>query len=137
MLDTLPKKEGRLKAQCARRNVPGQTQAPSTIERKIFAMSRKCEVTGVRPLKGRVIHRRGLAKKRGGVGMHVTATNVRVFDINLKKRRVWVPELNKFVTVKLTAKALKTINKNGAYKTLKEAGLLKSETSTTKQPANS
>jgi large subunit ribosomal protein L28 len=88
-------------------------------------MSRKCEISGVKPLKGRVIHRRGLAKKKGGVGQHVTATNVRTFDINLKKRRIWVPELNKFVTVKLTMRALKTINKNGAYKTLKAAGLIK------------
>lgn len=88
-------------------------------------MSRKCEITGVRPLKGRVIHRRGLAKKKGGVGQHVTATNVRVFDINLKRRRIWVPELNEYVTVKLTAKALKTLNKNGAFKTLKAAGLIK------------
>lgn len=71
-----------------------------------------------------MIHRRGLAKKKGGVGRHVTATNVRVFDVNLKKRRVWVPELEEFVTVKISAKGLKTMNKNGAYKTLRKAGLV-------------
>ena len=33
-------------------------------------------------------------------------------------------ELKKFVTVKLTARALKTVNKNGAYATLKKAGVI-------------
>jgi large subunit ribosomal protein L28 len=31
----------------------------------------------------------------------------------LQKKRIWVKELNKFVTVKLTARALKTVAKNG------------------------
>lgn len=43
---------------------------------------------------------------------------------NLVKRRIFVPEINKTVTLSLSTKALKTINKNGAYKTLKDAGLL-------------
>jgi len=75
-------------------------------------------------LKGRTIHRRGLAKKKGGIGQHVTATTKRYFLPNLKKKRVWVPELKKFVTVKITARALKTINKNGTYATLKKAGIV-------------
>ncbi|MFQ3577887.1 MAG: 50S ribosomal protein L28 [Verrucomicrobiia bacterium] len=87
-------------------------------------MARICDVTKARPGKGNVIHRRGLAKKKGGVGQHVTATNFRTFDLNLKKRRIWVPELDRFVTVRLTTRALKTINKNGAYKTLRKAGLV-------------
>jgi len=87
-------------------------------------MAKTCEITKARPGKGSVIHRRGLAKKSGGVGQHVTAMNVRTFDLNLKKRRLWVPELQKFVTIKLTARALKTVNKNGVFKTLKQAGLV-------------
>jgi large subunit ribosomal protein L28 len=47
-----------------------------------------------------------------------------LFTPNLKTKRIWVPELNRFVTVKLTARALKTISKNGAFKTLKKAGLV-------------
>jgi large subunit ribosomal protein L28 len=35
-----------------------------------------------------------------------------------------VPELARFVTVKLSARALKTITKNGAFRTLKKAGLV-------------
>ena len=45
-------------------------------------------------------------------------------QVNLVKRRFFIPELNKYVTVSLSTKAIKTINKNGAYKTLKKAGLL-------------
>ena len=87
-------------------------------------MSRVCSITGAKPSRGHVIHRRGLAKKKGGVGQHVTANTPRVFIPNLKVRRIWVPELNRFVTVKLSTRALKTITKNGAYRTLKQAGLI-------------
>jgi len=65
-----------------------------------------------------------MAKKKGGVGQHVTANTRRFFTPNLQTRRIWVPEINRFVTVKLTARALKTITKNGAFKTLKKAGLV-------------
>ncbi len=81
-------------------------------------------ITGARPSSGHVIHRRGLAKKKGGIGQHVTAMTKRTFTPNLKIRRLWVPELNKFVKLKLTARALKTVAKNGAHATLKKAGLL-------------
>ena len=87
-------------------------------------MSRVCSVTGAKPSKGNIIHRRGLAKKKGGVGQHVTANTPRRFIPNLKVRRLWVPELNRFVTVKLSARALKTTTKNGVYRTLKKAGLV-------------
>lgn len=73
---------------------------------------------------GSKIHRRGLAKKKGGIGMHVTKVTPREFVPNLRKKRVWVPELKKFVVVKATARAFKTIDKNGAFKTLKKADLI-------------
>lgn len=87
-------------------------------------MARQCQITGAKPTRGSKIHRRGLAKKKGGIGMHVTKVVSREFVPNLHKKRVWVPELNRFVTVKATARAFKTISKNGAYATLKEAGLV-------------
>jgi large subunit ribosomal protein L28 len=43
---------------------------------------------------------------------------------NLQKKRIYVPEIKKFVTVKISTKALKTIQKNGAYITLKKAGVI-------------
>jgi large subunit ribosomal protein L28 len=83
-----------------------------------------CSITKSRPLKGSKIHRRGLAKKKGGIGQHVTKKVTRTFEPNLKKKRIWVSELKRFVAVKLTARALKTVTKNGAYATLKEAGVI-------------
>lgn len=73
---------------------------------------------------GRKIHRSGLAKKKGGIGRHVTKTVKRTVSPNLQTKRIFVPELDRYVKVKLTAKAIKTINKNGAYETLKKAGLI-------------
>ncbi len=87
-------------------------------------MSRVCSITGAKPSRGSVIHRRGMAKKKGGVGRHVTANTPRYFLPNLQEKRIWVPELKRFIKVKLTARALKTINKNGAYATLKKAGII-------------
>jgi len=43
---------------------------------------------------------------------------------NLQKKTIFVPELNKKVTVKISTSAIKEINKNGAFKTLKKAGLI-------------
>jgi len=44
---------------------------------------------------------------------------------NIQKRRIFVPELKKTVTVQISTKGLKTLQKNGAYKTLKKAGAVK------------
>lgn len=88
-------------------------------------MSKVCSITKVRPLRGSKIHRRGLAKKKGGIGQKVTAVTPRKFFPNLKVRRIWVPELGKYVVVKCRVRALKTMAKNGAYKTLKASGLVK------------
>jgi len=87
-------------------------------------MSRVCAITHAHPSKGHIIHRRGMAKKKGGVGRHVTANTPRQFVPNLKTRRIWISELKRFVTVKLSARAIKTVTKNGAYATLKKAGII-------------
>jgi large subunit ribosomal protein L28 len=87
-------------------------------------MSIVCAITHAKPSKGHIIHRRGMAKKKGGVGRHVTANTPRQFFPNLKTRRLWIPELKRFVVVKLSARAIKTVTKNGAYATLKKAGVI-------------
>ncbi len=96
----------------------------ATLRALFRLMSRVCSITGARVSRGSVIHRRGMAKKKGGVGRHVTKNVPRTFSPNLREHRVWVPELKKFVRVKLTARGLKTLNKNGAFATLKKAGLI-------------
>lgn len=44
--------------------------------------------------------------------------------LNMQKKRIYVPELKKSITVNLSTRGIKTINKNGAYATLKKAGLI-------------
>ena len=43
---------------------------------------------------------------------------------NLQKYKIFVPELNRSVSVVLSTKGLKTLHKNGAFVTLREAGLV-------------
>jgi large subunit ribosomal protein L28 len=63
-------------------------------------MSRTCQITGVKPKSGHSIsHAHNKSKRR--------------FLPNLQKKRIWVKELGRFVTVKLTTRALRTIAKNG------------------------
>ena len=44
--------------------------------------------------------------------------------LNIQKKRIYVPELKKTVIVKISTRGLKTIQKNGAFATLKKAGLI-------------
>ncbi len=43
---------------------------------------------------------------------------------NLQKKKIYVPELKKSVSVTISARGLRTLQKNGAYVTLKKAGLI-------------
>ena len=43
---------------------------------------------------------------------------------NLQKKKVFIPEMNKTVNLLISTRGLKTINKRGAYVTLKKAGLI-------------
>ena len=47
-------------------------------------MSRRCEICGKHGVRGNSILRRGQAKKKGGIGQHVTAITPRVFKPNLQ-----------------------------------------------------
>jgi large subunit ribosomal protein L28 len=44
---------------------------------------------------------------------------------NLQKKKVYVPELKKSFNLTISTNAIKTIQKNGAYATLKKAGIIK------------
>ena len=94
------------------------------LTRLFKSMSKICSITGAKATRGSVIHRRGMAKKKGGVGRHVTKNVPRIFGPNLHEHRIWVPELKKFVRLRVTARGLKTINKTGAYRALKKAGAI-------------
>jgi len=51
-------------------------------------MSRRCEICGKGPTSGRTYSRRGLAKKKGGVGKKITGKTNRTFRPNLQKVKV-------------------------------------------------
>jgi large subunit ribosomal protein L28 len=53
-------------------------------------MSKICAICGKKPVAGRTIVRRGLAKKKGGVGQKITGVNPRRFLPNLKTVRALV-----------------------------------------------
>ncbi len=46
---------------------------------------------------------------------------------NLQKKKIFVPELGKTVKVEISTRGMRTIKKNGVYKTLLKAGLVKSK----------
>ena len=43
---------------------------------------------------------------------------------NLQKKRIYVPELKKTIVLTISTRALRTIQKNGAFQTLKKAGVI-------------
>jgi large subunit ribosomal protein L28 len=44
--------------------------------------------------------------------------------VNLQSKKIYIPELKKSMRLVISARAIKTINKNGAFATLKKAGLI-------------
>jgi len=66
----------------------------------------------------------------GGYSTKVRATKFNPTGITrkyaiLQKKRVFVPELNKTIPLTVSTRGLKTIQKKGAYRALKEAGIVK------------
>ncbi|MEZ4200195.1 MAG: 50S ribosomal protein L28 [Candidatus Paceibacterota bacterium] len=80
-------------------------------------MAKQCQVTGKKTQIGGRYSNRTRATQFNPCGKTRRQPN-------LQKRRIYVPELDKHVTVNISTKALRTIAKNGAYKTLKEAKLI-------------
>lgn len=62
-------------------------------------MSRRCEICGKGDVRGNRILRRGQAKKKGGIGQHVTANTPRLFKPNLQVVRALVAGATKRIKV--------------------------------------
>ena len=73
-------------------------------------MSKVCKITGKRPLVANNVSKANNKTKRRQLP-------------NLQKKRIFVPELGKFVRVKLSANALKSIDKDGLLVFLKKKNL--------------
>lgn len=76
-------------------------------------MSKVCQVTGKKPSRGFKYVTRGIAKKKKGIGLKVTGKTKRVFNPNLLRKRFWFAEENRWVSLRLSASAMRTVEKNG------------------------
>jgi large subunit ribosomal protein L28 len=73
-------------------------------------MSARCRISGKRPLVGNnVSHAHNKTKRRQLP--------------NLQRKRIYVPELGRFVRVRLSARALRTVTKKGLIAYLQDEGL--------------
>ncbi len=70
-------------------------------------MARVCQVTGKIPIGGHKVSHSNIKTKRR-------------FLPNLQKKRFYLVEEDKWITLKLSADAIRTINKNGLYSVVKE-----------------
>ena len=71
-------------------------------------MARKDQLTGKGPMSGNhVSHAHNKVKRR--------------FNLNLQKKRFYIPEEDRWVTLRVSTNTIKTINKNGISAVLKEA----------------
>jgi len=83
-------------------------------------MPRQCIVTGKTQGKGNKYTIRGIAKKKKGIGLKVTGKTKRRFHINLFTKRFWFPEENRFISLRLTANAMRTIDKLGIGQVIRQ-----------------
>ena len=71
-------------------------------------MSRICEITGKGSMKGNKVS-------------HSNRKTKRLFNPNLQSKSFYIPEEDKWVSLKVSAEAIRTINKKGITSCLKEA----------------
>jgi large subunit ribosomal protein L28 len=83
-------------------------------------MSRRCQLTGKGPTTGYTYVTRGIAKKNKGIGLKVTGKTRRIFLPNLIQKRFWFPEENRFIRLRLSAQAIRTIEKNGLVSVVRD-----------------
>lgn len=71
-------------------------------------MSRVCELTGKKAMTGNNVS-------------HALNRTKRKFNVNLTKKRFYIPEEDKWLTLRVSTSALKNINKKGIMAVIKEA----------------
>ena len=70
-------------------------------------MSRVCDVTGKRPMFGNNVS-------------HANNKSRRRFNINLQRKKFWLPDEKRFVSLRLSTKGMRIIDKKGISKVVKE-----------------
>lgn len=76
-------------------------------------MSKICQVTHKKQSRGYSYTIRGIAKKNKGIGLNITGKNKRRFQPNLATKRLWLSDENRFIKLRLSMAALRTIDKLG------------------------
>jgi large subunit ribosomal protein L28 len=71
-------------------------------------MARVCQITGKRPRVGNNVS-------------HANNKTKRKFYPNLQKKRFYIPEEDRWVVLKVSTNAIRSINKNGISNVLKKA----------------
>ena len=70
-------------------------------------MRRICDVTGKKPMFGNnVSHAHNKSRRR--------------FNINLQKKRFWLPDENRYVTLRISTRGMRIIDKKGIRKVINE-----------------
>jgi len=80
-------------------------------------MAKECDITGKKTQMGGKYSNRTRATQFNPSGKTKRSPN-------LHKKRIYVSELDKHVTIKVSTKGLRTIAKNGAYAALKKAKVI-------------
>ena len=80
-------------------------------------MAKECIVTGKSSQLGGGYSNRTRATQ-------FNPTGVKRRYANLQKKKIYIPELKKSISLTLSARGIKTIQKNGAFRTLKAAGVI-------------
>jgi len=70
-------------------------------------MSRVCDVTGKKPMFGNNVS-------------HANNKTRRRFDVNLQKKRFWLPDEKRFITLKVSTHGMRIIDKKGIRKVVNE-----------------
>ena len=70
-------------------------------------MSKVCQVTGKKPMFGNNVS-------------HANNKTRRKFDVNLQKKKFWLPEENRYITLRLSMHGLRIINKKGITRVVRE-----------------
>ncbi len=83
-------------------------------------MSRRCEITSKRFGKGKKYCYRGIAKKNKGIGLNITGSSKRQHRPNLFVQKFWSPEKKAFVKMKISAHALRIIDRVGIDSVLRK-----------------
>ena len=70
-------------------------------------MSKICQITGKKPMFGNNVS-------------HANNKTRRKFNVNLQKKKFWLPEENRYITLKISMHGLRIINRKGITNVIRE-----------------